>query len=440
MHDDKATAQNESNSGVSELNTEQHDQAHSAEHDHHDHPHEDGNGHNHDHTDEQDHAHVDGQHADEHDHAHEDGQHADEHDHDHSDGHGHSHGPGEDHDHHHGPGIIGWFQTVFHWHGHSEQQKNLAADQALLDNKQGILVLWISLAALLLTSLMQIVVVAFSGSVALLADTMHNIGDGLNSIPLLIALYLARRLATRRYTYGFGKAEDVAGVFIVISIAISAAIVFSESIQKFINQEPMTNLGWVAVAAVIGFIGNEFVAVIEIRTGKKIGSAAMVTDGLHARTDGLTSLAVLVAAIGTWLGFPILDPIIGILIGIAILFITRDAIVAMWYRLMDAIEPTYMDQAEGIINSQDEVKELRRLRMRWVGHRLHTEAIIAVHPDLSTIQSHEIAEKIRHDLFHQFPTMSDVMIHVDPYALEKETEAYHRLTQSHDPIPELLSG
>jgi len=440
MHDDKATAQNESISGVSELNTELHDQAHSAEHDHHDHPHEDGNGHNHDHTDEQDHAHVDGQHADEHDHAHEDGQHADEHDHDHSDGHGHSHGPGEDHDHHHGPGIIGWFQTVFHWHGHSEQQKNLAADQALLDNKQGILVLWISLAALLLTSLMQIVVVAFSGSVALLADTMHNIGDGLNSIPLLIALYLARRLATRRYTYGFGKAEDVAGVFIVISIAISAAIVFSESIQKFINQEPMTNLGWVAVAAVIGFIGNEFVAVIEIRTGKKIGSAAMVTDGLHARTDGLTSLAVLVAAIGTWLGFPILDPIIGILIGIAILFITRDAIVAMWYRLMDAIEPTYMDQAEGIINSQDEVKELRRLRMRWVGHRLHTEAIIAVHPDLSTIQSHEIAEKIRHDLFHQFPTMSDVMIHVDPYALEKETEAYHRLTQSHDPIPELLSG
>jgi cation diffusion facilitator family transporter len=329
---------------------------------------------------------------------------------------------------------------VFHWHGHSEQQKNLAADQALLDNKQGILVLWISLAALLLTSLMQIVVVAFSGSVALLADTMHNIGDGLNSIPLLIALYLARRLATRRYTYGFGKAEDVAGVFIVISIAISAAIVFSESIQKFINQEPMTNLGWVAVAAVIGFIGNEFVAVIEIRTGKKIGSAAMVTDGLHARTDGLTSLAVLVAAIGTWLGFPILDPIIGILIGIAILFITRDAIVAMWYRLMDAIEPTYMDQAEGIINSQDEVKELRRLRMRWVGHRLHTEAIIAVHPDLSTIQSHEIAEKIRHDLFHQFPTMSDVMIHVDPYALEKEAEAYHHLTQSHDPVPELLSG
>jgi cation diffusion facilitator family transporter len=309
----------------------------------------------------------------------------------------------------------------------------------LLDNKQGILVLWISLAALLLTSVMQIFIVAFSGSVALLADTMHNIGDGLNSIPLLIALYLARRVATRRYTYGFGKAEDVAGVFIVISIAISAAIVFWESIQKFINQEPMTNLGWVAVAAVIGFIGNEFVAVLEIRTGRKIGSAAMVTDGLHARTDGLTSLSVLIAAIGTWFGFPILDPIIGILIGVAILFITRDAIVAMWYRLMDAIEPAYMDQAEDIINAQDEVKELRRLRMRWVGHRLHTEVIIAVDPKLTTVQSHEIAEKIRHEFFHQFPTMSDVMIHVDPFSVEEE-EAYHDLTESHDPIPELLTS
>ncbi|UCC52783.1 MAG: cation transporter, partial [Anaerolineaceae bacterium] len=162
--------------------------------------------------------------------------------------------------------------------------------------------LWISLAALLITSLLQIFIVWLSGSVALLADTMHNIGDGLNSIPLLIALYLARRVATRRYTYGFGKAEDVAGIFIVISIAISAAIVFWESIQKFVNPEPMTNLGWVAAAAIIGFLGNELVAILEIRTGRKIGSAAMVADGLHARTDGLTSLAVLLAAGGTLIG------------------------------------------------------------------------------------------------------------------------------------------
>lgn len=346
----------------------------------------------------------------------------------------HEHEDGHSHD--NGKGIIGWFQDVFHWHGHSHQQNELAADQALLDNKEGVRVLWISLGALLLTSLFQIFIVWISGSVALLADTLHNIGDGLNSIPLLIALYLARKVATRRYTYGFGKAEDVAGIFIVISIAVSAIIVFWESIQKFINLEPMTDLGWVAAAAIIGFLGNEFVAALEIRTGRKIGSAAMVTDGLHARTDGLTSLSVLIAAIGTWLGFPILDPIIGILIGIAILFITRDAIVAMWYRLMDAIEPEYMDLAEEVINRQNNVRKLRRLRIRWVGHRLHSEVVIAVDPELTTVQSHHIAEEVRHELLHQFPTMSDVLIHVDPWS-EKQEE-HHELTKSHDTIPEPL--
>lgn len=384
------------------------------------HTHDHGDGHHHDYLEGHTHDHLDG------------------HSHDHEHGHGHSHTLGDDHSHDHGPGIIGWFQTIFHWHGHSQQQGGLATDQALLDNKLGVRVLWLSLGALLLTSVLQVVIVWFSGSVALLADTLHNIGDGLNSIPLLIALYLARKVATRRYTYGFGKAEDVAGIFIVLSIAVSAFIVFSESIQKFISQEPMTNLGWVSVAAIIGFLGNELVAVLEIRTGRKIGSAAMVTDGLHARTDGLTSLSVLLAAIGTRLGFPIIDPIIGMLIGVAILFITRDAIAAMWYRLMDAIEPEYMDRAEAMINGHAGIKELRRLRMRWVGHRLHAEIIIAVDPELTTAQSHDIAEDIRHEMFHAFPTLSDVMIHVDPWA--EEEEDYHSRTKSHDPIPEPLTG
>ena len=428
------------------LDQEDHGHAHTHDHDHgqaYSHNHEDGQkiesgswtegDHNHTH----DHAHSnhDGQHND-HDHDHQD-DHDHDHPHDHDHGHGHSHGP-DGHTHDHGPGIVGWFQTVFHWHGHSDQQSALASDQALLDNKEGIRVLWISLAALLITSLLQIFIVWLSGSVALLADTMHNIGDGLNSIPLLIALYLARRVATRRYTYGFGKAEDVAGIFIVISIAISAAIVFWESIQKFVNPEPMTNLGWVAAAAIIGFLGNELVAILEIRTGRKIGSAAMVADGLHARTDGLTSLAVLLAAGGTLMGLPILDPIIGILIGIAILFITKDAIVTMWYRLMDAIEPHYIDRAEAVISKQADVKKLRRIRMRWVGHRMHAEIIIAVEPDLTTIESHEIAEKLRHDMFHEFATMSDVMVHVDPWS-EKE-EDFHDQTKSHDPVPELLTS
>jgi cation diffusion facilitator family transporter len=356
-------------------------------------------------------------------------------DHDHEK-HEHDHSRDQRDHHHHGGGIRSWLKTVFHLHSHSHQHGALATERAFLDNQEGIHTIWLALAALTLTSLLQVVIVAWSGSVALLADTIHNIGDGLNSIPLLIAFYLARRAATRRYTYGFGKAEDVAGIFIVLSIAISAGVVFYESFQKLINPEPMTRLGWVAAAAVIGFVGNEAVAWLQIRTGRKIGSAALVADGLHARTDGFTSLAVLLAAGGTWLGFPIVDPIIGFLIGIAILFITRDAIVTMWYRLMDAIEPVYIDQAEAIIVGHSEVKSLNRLRMRWMGHRLHAEVHLAVDPHLPTVESHRIAEEVRHELFHQFPILSEAVVHVDPWS--EKLEAMHEITLHHEPVPSSL--
>lgn len=332
--------------------------------------------------------------------------------------------------------MIGWFRTIFHWHGHEQSPGALAADQAVLHTQEGIRVVWLALAALLLTSVLQVVIVLISGSVALLADTIHNIGDGLNSVPLLIAFYLARRVATRRYTYGFGKAEDVAGVFIVLSIAVSAVVVFWESFKKFVDPEPMSNLGWVAAAAIIGFLGNEAVAILQIRTGRKIGSAALVTDGLHARTDGLTSLSVLLAAGGTWIGLPILDPIIGVLIGVAILFITRDAIVAMWYRLMDAIEPEYLEQAERTVAAHDAVQELRRVRLRWVGHRLHAEVVMAVDPDLTTAQSHEIVEGVRHSLFHELPTLSEIIVHVEPWS--ENQDHVHAQTRWHEPVPEPL--
>jgi cation diffusion facilitator family transporter len=243
----------------------------------------------------------------------------------------------------------------------------LATDQSFLDNAEGIRTVWMALGLLLLTMLLQLIIVWLSGSVALLADTAHNLVDGLNSIPLLIAFYLARRPPTRRYNYGFGKAEDVAGIFIVLSIALSAGFIFWESIPKLLQPTPLTNGGWVAAAAIIGALGNEAVAWLQIRTGRKIGSAALEADGLHARTDGLTSLAVLIAAAGSWLGFPIVDPLIGIIIGVVILFITRSATMTMWYRLMDAIEPEVLTKAETMVERVDGVQRLERMRMRWMG-------------------------------------------------------------------------
>lgn len=350
--------------------------------------------------------------------------------------HPHPHDHPHDHDHNHTPHHQGWWgrmAAIFHLHEHSHSRGELASDQAFLDNEESIRTVWLALAALTVTSTLQIVIVVWSGSIALLADTVHNIGDGLNSIPLLVAFYLARRAATRRYTYGFARAEDIAGIFIVLSIAFSAGVIFWESFQKLLHPQPITQLGWVAAAAIIGFLGNEAVALLQIRVGRKIGSAAMVADGLHARTDGLTSLAVLLAAAGSWLGFPIVDPLIGLLIGVAILFITRNAAVTMWYRLMDAIDPELLTQAEQVVQQQAAVKELRRLRMRWMGHRLYAEVCIAVEPLLTTVQSHHITEQLRHDLFHQIPNLAEIVVHVDPWAEQLET--VHQLTIHHEPVP-----
>lgn len=347
----------------------------------------------------------------------------------------HQHSHDHPHERQHGGGL----RRIFHFHSHD--RRGVAADSAFNNNQEGIRTIWIALAILLITAIVQIVIVYFSGSVSLLADTTHNIGDGLNSIPLLIAFYLARRLPTRRYNYGFGRAEDIAGIFIVLSIAVSAGIVFWESFQRLINPQPIVNLGWVAAAALIGFLGNEWVAIIQIRVGRRIGSAAMVADGLHARTDGLTSLAVLLAAGGAWLGFPIVDPIIGFIIGITILFITWDATKAVWYRLMDAIEPEILDKAEHVIGHHTSVKELRALRMRWVGHQLHAEVTIAVEQDLSTKDGHAIAEAVRHDLFHEIEGLSTIQVHVDPWfeVADKADEA-HELTVHHEPLPQLLTA
>lgn len=367
--------------------------------------------------------------------------------HDHDRTHGHDH-EAEDHDHQHShrSGPLGWLAAVFHVGGHSHDDEVLTpalhagasvADPAFARSQEGIRTVWVALGLLGLTTLIQVAIYLLSGSVALLADTVHNLGDALNSVPLLIAFYLARRLPTRRYNYGYHRAEDVAGVLIVLSILFSAVYIFYESINKLFNPDEVSNLGAVAAAALIGFLGNEAVAVLQIRTGRRIGSAALVADGQHARTDGLTSLAVLVAAGGVWLGFPLLDPIIGMLIGVAILFITWDATKTIWYRLMDAVEPEIYDQALAIAQAQashhDGLEEIRRLRLRWMGHRLHADLHIAVQPDLTLAEGHDLAEQVRLGLFRNMALLSEAVVHVDPWSADPDE--YHRATLSREPAP-----
>lgn len=341
----------------------------------------------------------------EHEHNHE---HGDEHEHDE---HNHDHGHDEhDHTHSNNP-ILDWFQHTLSPHSHGHQE---AALDAALATDRGIWAVKVSLVGLLATAAFQVVIVLISGSVALLADTIHNFSDALTAIPLGIAFTLSRRARNLRYTYGYGRAEDIAGVIIVLMILFSAFEAIYQAILKIINPQPISNILWVAIAAVVGFLGNELVAIFRIRVGKQIGSAALVADGYHARTDGFTSLAVLAGAIGVWLGFPLLDPIVGLGIGAAILVIVWGSARDMYFRVMDAVDPEIPELVTKIAAAPKEVMDVHDVAIRWVGHRQRAEFHIIVDCQMSTCHSHEIAENIRHELFHVMPALVDVTVHVDP--------------------------
>ncbi len=261
-------------------------------------------------------------------------------------------------------------------------------------NEVGIRALKISLVALMITAVLQAAVVAFTGSVALLADTIHNFGDALTAVPLWIAFALARRSANRSYTYGYGRAEDLAGVAIVGVIFFSACVAGYQSAMKLIYGSEVSYVGWVAVAGVVGFIGNELVARYRITVGKQIGSAALVADGQHARVDGFTSLAVLFGALGVWLGYPILDPIVGLLITVAILFIVKDSAVSIWRRMMDSVEPEVVGSVERAAEEIPQIQTVESVRARWVGHRIYAEITVRVPEDLSVAEVARIKEKL----------------------------------------------
>jgi cation diffusion facilitator family transporter len=262
-----------------------------------------------------------------------------------------------------------------------------------------------------------------SGSVALLADTLHNIGDGFTALPLWIAFSLVHRRPTRRFTYGLGRLEDLAGVFIVLVILASAAAAGYESAARFFHPQAPKMPGVVAAAALIGFAGNEFVARLRIRVGREINSAALEADGHHARVDGLTSLSVLFSALGIWLGYPLTDPVIGLLITLAILRIGWQAGKAVLTRLLDGVDPQLVDEIQSAVKRADGVEQIAEVRVRWSGHQLLAEVNLAVNADLSVAEGHDIAESARRAILRQLPHLSNVVIHVDP--LDSSGETFH---------------
>lgn len=339
----------------------------------------------------------------------------------------HDHRP-HDHDPHPRHGVAGVVRSVLAPHRHDTVE---SIDQALTGSTQGMRTLGISLAVLAATAVAELIIVVVSGSVALLGDTVHNFADALTAIPLGLAFWLGRRPETRRYTYGYGRAEDLAGIVIVAIIAASSAFTGWEAVARLMHPQPVHALGWVAVAGIVGFTGNEVVAHYRIRVGRMIGSAALVADGRHARADGITSLVVVVGALGVAAGWRAADPIVGLVITVAILGIVKNAARDIYRRLMDSVDPSLVDRVDQVLCDVPGVRAVGNVRIRWIGHDLYADVEIASDGTLSLAAAHAITEEARHRLLHDVPRLTEALIHCDPWEGAGRSDDAHSLTAHH---------
>ncbi|HEX7734915.1 MAG TPA: cation diffusion facilitator family transporter [Ktedonobacteraceae bacterium] len=311
-------------------------------------------------------------------------------------------------------------------HGHGHEHGRVDAD--LYGDRAGLRAVQISTAGMLLVSLIQLFIAQIGGSAGLFADALHNMGDVLTTVALWIAFVVSRKAANRRYTYGYYRAEDLAGIFIVLVIIASAAAAAVESLLKLSSGNVPTQLYLSMAAAAIGCIGNEALAHYKISVGKRINSVPLVADGQHSRIDGLTSLAALIGLIGVKLGFPLADPIAGLLITLVILSVVYSTTRSVLQRLLDAVDPRVIPSILTTANNVAGVEAVNEVRARWIGHTLHISMNIEVDPQLTLLAAHEIAEQVRHRLFHEISGISEVIIHTDPRGSEID---YHQTMAHH---------
>lgn len=317
-----------------------------------------------------------------------------------------------------------------------EGHSHTPVDQSLLRSKRGIQATIWSFAGLMITALLQVgVLVWYSNSVALLADTIHNFADALTALPLYVAFQLHQRKPSKRYSYGYGRFEDLAGLIIVVIIFITAGVAAYESVHRFLHPVDVQALPALAIAAVVGFLGNEAVALYRISVGEEIGSAALIADGKHSRIDGLTSLAVLFGALGIWLSrstglewLQYADPVVGGLISLAILHISYETAREVIKRLMDGVDPEVLEDIRRTTKDTDRVEDVTEVRARWNGHDLRAEVNIAVDGDLPVEEGHDIAKHVQHNLLHDLPFLTNAVIHVDPLG---ESGEKHHVPHSH---------
>lgn len=336
----------------------------------------------------------------------------DDHEHEH-DAHEHEH---DDHDH----------DDHDHGHGHGHEHGRVDAD--LYGDKAGLRAVQISTAGMFLVAAIQFAIAIIGGSAGLFADALHNLGDVLTTVALWIAFVISRRAANHRYTYGYYRAEDLAGIFIVLVIIASAVAGAVESIQKLMSGNAPTQLFLSMAAALVGVAGNEILAQYKISVGKRINSVPLIADGQHSRIDGLTSLAAFIGLIGVALGFRIADPIAGLIITVVILTVVYSTTRSVLQRLLDAVDPHIVPSIITIASEVPGVEAVNDVRARWVGHTMQVAMNIEVDPQLTLAKAHDIAEEVRHRLYHDIKGLSEAIIHTDPCSHSGDA---HELTAHH---------
>jgi len=321
-----------------------------------------------------------------------------------------------------------------HAHGHEHGK----VDADLYGNRAGLRAVQISTAGMFLVAAIQFAIAWIGGSAGLFADALHNFGDVFTTIALWIAFVISNRAANQRYTYGYYRAEDLAGIFIVLVIIASAIASAVESIQKLTSGNIPTQIYLSMAAALIGVAGNELLAQYKISVGKRINSVSLIADGHHSRIDGLTSLAAFIGLIGVQLGFPKADPFAGIVITIVIVTVVFSTSRGVLQRLLDAVDPHVVPSIVTTATAVPGVEEVTDVRARWVGHTLHVVMNIEVDAELTLSKAHAIAEEVRHRLFHDVRGISEVVVHTDPSSAsgDHHQEMAHHIQAAQRPIVE----
>ena len=311
--------------------------------------------------------------------------------------------------------------------GHTHHQHN---PSEFTDADRGIQTLKFSLWVLALTAAVQAIVVWLSGSVALLADTVHNLSDALVAVPLWFAFSISKRKPTSRYPYGFYRIEDLVGLGVLLVIFASGIWTGYESIQRIIHPRMPERIPVGILGGFVGGIGNEIVARCRLKIGNEIRSLALMAEGHHARVDALTSLGVVIGLGLVALGFPLADPVVGLIITAFIFSIVFEIGKDLIPRLVGKTEDHDVDEITAIAGRVDGVKEVGPVKLQWLGHRCFAELCVAVSPLISITEAHKITEEVRHELLHHFSALVDVTIHVDPYTGDSP-DRFHDLTAHH---------